>query len=291
MVSATQLSSYSYCPRKLFINYVLLVREEPKEALVKGTIRHNTYDFINKDDERIVKSIKTKNYNDIYDIYRLEYSKFLRNSIIKNKTELKKFNIQMTEIFKEVWPYFDEEAKTRALNLTDFISKHNIFGEELWKKLTPKILSEQYFSSKELDLSGIIDVIEVYESNENDTTSEKIYLPIELKTGKAPLKGMWDGHRLQLGAYILLLQDAGKKSEEGCLRYLDINDKRIIMMNSFFKEELLTLIKKINQTLIDFNPPEIIENKNKCAKCSLKDICYNQQEMNKFIEEAKHREK
>ncbi len=288
MVSATQLSSYTYCPRKLFINYVLLVKEEPKEALVKGTIRHNTYDLINKEDERIVKSIKTGKYSEIYDLFRMEYAKFLRNAIIKNKTELKKFNIELSVVFNETWHYFDEESKSRALNLSEFISKYKIFGDELWEKLTPKILSEQYFSSKQLDLSGIIDVVEIYNCSDK---KENVYLPVELKTGKAPQKGMWDGHRIQLAAYILLLQDAGKNSEEGCIRYLDINEKRVLAMNSLLKDEIMKIINEVSCILEGYIAPKIVENKNKCEKCSLKTICYNEHEMNKLIEESKHRKK
>ena len=40
MLSVTHLSSYLYCPRKLYLQKVLSIYEPPKEALVKGTIRH-----------------------------------------------------------------------------------------------------------------------------------------------------------------------------------------------------------------------------------------------------------
>ena len=32
-------------------------------------------------------------------------------------------------------------------------------------------------------------------------------LPIELKTGKSPKEGVWPGHRVQLSAYVMLLED------------------------------------------------------------------------------------
>ena len=48
----------------------------------------------------------------------------------------------MKTVFKQVWPLILEESETRASALYEFIQMHNIYGEELWEKLTPKIKSE-----------------------------------------------------------------------------------------------------------------------------------------------------
>ena len=73
------LSSYMYCPRKLYLERVLKLYEPPKEALVKGSIRHETYDLINKNEEKLVKSIKEKlPLEKIRAKYTNEYLKFLR---------------------------------------------------------------------------------------------------------------------------------------------------------------------------------------------------------------------
>ncbi|MGV8172260.1 MAG: Dna2/Cas4 domain-containing protein [Candidatus Woesearchaeota archaeon] len=283
MVTATQLSSYLYCPRKLFMNTILLVEEPPKRELVKGKIWHETYESINNAEGRIVSSIKTKNYQDILDIYRKNYSKSLRDVIINHKTELKEFNIPMIEIFTEYWPSFEEEAKGHALNVSRFIDNYNIYGLELWGKLTPKIFCEQYFKSDRLNLSGVVDVLEVHE-----IVGKKIYVPVELKTGKVPDKGIWEGHRIQLGAYILLLEDLGKSVTEGVLRYKGA-EGRVLQMNSFLKDEILILINKTNSLLKNLTLPDIIDNKNKCKTCPLKVTCYNHEAMKKLLEETKSR--
>ena len=56
-ISVSMLSAYLYCKRKLFLERVLGLFEPEKEALVKGTIRHETYDRVNRIEEKIVKSI------------------------------------------------------------------------------------------------------------------------------------------------------------------------------------------------------------------------------------------
>lgn len=279
MVNATQLSSYIYCPRKLFISSVLEVKEAPKEALVKGKVWHQTYEFINKNEKDIVKSILSDNYEDIFDVYRRGFSKYLRNAIIMNKSELKTFEIKLIDLFNEYWPDFEEEAKLHALNVSIFIKQHKIFGEELWNSLTPKIISEQYFKSEKLNISGIIDMIEVH-----NIGGVELYVPVELKTGKFPSKGMWEGHRIQLGAYLLMLADTGKKVSDGVLRYRGSDDKRVLVMNSMLRDEVLTVAKNAQDILNNLNPPDFTDNKNKCAKCSFKEVCYDKTEMKRLID-------
>ncbi len=285
MVNATQLSAYIYCPRKLFISSVLEVKEPPKEALVKGKVWHITHEFINKNEKDLVKSINSDRYEDIFDIYRRGFSKFLRNAIIMNKSELKQFDIKMLDLFNEYWSDFEEEAKVRALNVSEFVKEHKIFGEELWERLTPKIISEQYFKSEKLNISGIIDVLEVHDIPAEE--SEKLYIPVELKTGKFPQKGMWDTHRIQLGAYLLMLEDQGKNVSEGVLRYRGSDEKRILMMNTMLKEEVLGVVSGAQSVLDSKMPPDFTDNKNKCVKCSFKEICYDEAEMKRLIDGKK----
>jgi CRISPR-associated exonuclease Cas4 len=283
MVTATQLSSYLYCPRKLFFSSVLLVKEPPKQELVKGTIWHETHELINIAEEKIVCSITTKNYQEIFDIYRQQYSKLLRNAIIKHKSELKEFGISMLDIFKDYWESFEEEAKEHALNVVQFIEKHDVYGKDLWEKLTPKILSEQYLKSIKLNLSGIIDVLEVHNIN-----NILLHVPVELKTGKYPDKGMWDGHKVQLAAYMLLLEDAGKSVGEAAIKYRGA-DKRILQMNTFLREEVLDLITKTSVVLTSLEPPDFVDNKNKCKNCQIKDTCYNQDAVKTLLKDAQLR--
>jgi CRISPR-associated protein Cas4 len=281
MVSATQLSSFLYCPRKLFMSNILLLEEPPKEELVKGTVWHKTYEWIHKHEEKIVKSLKTPNYGDIADIYRREFAKELRNSIIAQKSALNKFDIKPTDLFKEYWEHFDEEAKVRAWNVASFMMKHRVFGDELWQKLSPKILSEQYFRSESLNLSGIIDMIEVHD--------DRTYVPVELKSGKVPEghNAMWPGHRVQLAAYLMLLEDSGKIATEGVLKYKGDEEKRVLVMNSMLKNEVLDLINKVKLLLGRLQLPPRIDNMKKCDKCSFKEKCYNDETMKKMMEEAR----
>ena len=277
-ISVSMLSSYLYCPRKLFLQKVLVVEEPLKESLVLGSLRHEIYDFINQTEEKIVKSIKEKiQYNQLILLYKTFYSKALREKIIKNKSRMKEVNLDIVNVFKKTWPLILEEAEIRAQNIFNFIQKYNVYGKELWEKLTPKIISELGVSSDSLQLKGIVDRIEVYEN---------IYIPIELKTGKMPKEGTWPGHRIQIAAYALLLEEKFQTEiKEGLITYLDAKETRHIAINPFMKEEVITVIKEIQHILKNQTIPNYCENRNKCVSCGLKSTCYNEAEVSTLLSE------
>ena len=241
-----------------------------------GSIRHETYDNINKKEEEIVTSItKRADLENIRELYRKEYLKILRKAIASNKKRLEIVNINMLEAYKKSFPFIMEESSTRAANIFNFIEANNVFGEELWQKLTPKIISELRVESDELKLKGIIDQVHVY---------DKEYVPFELKTGRTPSDGIWPSHRIQIAAYSLLLQEKfNKEVKEGFVVYLDTKEKRHIAFNPFMKQEVMQIVDEIIELLENKELPDFCNNENKCRKCGLRKTCYNEEEVNNLL--------
>jgi len=266
------LSSYLYCKRKLFLEKVLKLISPERVVLVKGSIRHEVFDKANKKEEEVVKSItENEGFKDIYDKYIKNYTILLRETIRANKYRLKNVKLPLSDAFKQTWPFFIRESRIRAENLFNFAKRHDVYGEELWHKLIPKIKSEYKVDSDELLLRGIVDQVEVY---------EKGIVPVELKTGSMPKEGVWPGHRIQIGAYALLLEQKHDiKIKEGFVHYLDSDERRHIAINPFLKEEVLDLRKKVIELLKNKKAPIFCKNERKCAACGLKDKCYDE----KFI--------
>lgn len=275
-ISVSMLSAYLYCKRKLFLEYVLGLFEPEKEALVKGSIRHGTYDRINKIEESIVKDITEEDsFETIYKRYLGVYSKLLRETIIGNKYRLRKIKLPLIDAYHQIIPFFKQESELRALNLFSFIEKHRVFGEELWEKLVPKIESEFKIDSDSLELKGIVDQIEVYPEG---------YVPIELKTGNSPKEGVWPGHRIQLGAYALLMEERfGQEIKEGFVVYLDKQERRHIAINPFLRQEVRELKDKVRELLNSTGIPGFVGNENKCAKCGLKEQCFDEKLLKKLL--------
>jgi len=275
-ISVSMLSAYLFCSRKLFLQQVLALKEPPKESTILGSLRHEIYDFINRSEEKIVTTIKEKiQYNELITTYKSFYSKALREKIIKNKSRIKEVNLDIVDVFKKTWPLILDEAEIRAKNIFDFIQKYNVYGQELWEKLTPKIISEIWVDSDKLQLKGIIDKVEIYENG---------YVPIELKTGKMPKEGVWPGHKVQIAAYSMLIEEKFKTEvKEGFVNYLDANQTRHIAINPFMRQEILDLVKEVQEILKSHDLPNYCKNKNKCVNCGLRETCYNEQEVSTLL--------
>ena len=275
-IPVSLLSTYLYCSRKLFLEEVLLLEEPPKESIIMGAIRHEAYDNINKKEYEIVTSItKKETLENIQALYKQKYLEILRKSIANNKKRLEEINMNMLSAYKKSFSLIVEESSIRANNLLNFIEANNVFGEELWQKLTPKIISELRVESEELRLKGVIDQVYVYHNE---------YVPFELKTGRAPQDGVWPSHRIQIAAYSMLLQEKfNKEIKEGFIVYLDSKEKRHIAINPFMKQEVKQIVDEVIALLESKELPDFCNNENKCRKCGLKQICYNEEEVNNLL--------
>ena len=267
MLSVSMLSGYLYCRRKLYLQYVLHLAEPKKESLVLGTIRHKIFEEINNAEEKIVRTItKDDDQERIVSRYKEEYLEIVEKTIKKKKKDIAKLNIPESDVLDSVKDSVMREAEERAKNVNAFVQKNNIFGEGLWEKLTPKILSEFSISSEALGLRGIIDKVEIYDD---------IIVPVELKTGKCPEEGAWPSHELQLHAYMTLLGGKQRQVNEGRLVYLDAGKVIRLPNNPFVEEEVRNIIIRTMQVLNSAKVPDFEANSNKCAACGLKNKCYD----------------
>ncbi len=266
ILSATDLSSYDYCSRKLFLEKILGIRAEiPKSVLVKGSIRHSAYEEIVKKEQEIVLKLKPEDKGNIEEKYRKEYSQILSSIIIKNKSRLRDIEMPLQEAFSAFWPSLLLHAKERAKIAEDGAAK-GIFGEQLWESITPKLKAEYRIQSESLRLRGIIDRLEIFPTK---------IVPVEIKTGKNPLEGVWPGHKLQVGVYLLLLQEQFENTKEAVVHYVDSDKKVSIMLNPFLRDEVMETAQKVRELLGGKEVPSRISNEKKCKACGLYDKCYN----------------
>ncbi len=281
MLSVTSLSTYAYCKRKLYLQYVLGIKEPPSKVIIKGSLCHKVYEKINKIDKELVINIKKgATLSEIKEKYNKGYIGILTSIIKDYKAKLESLKIEPVDILRYLFPLIVYESEIRAKIVYDFIKKYNIYGEELWLRLTPKIKSEMKIESGVLGLRGVIDQIRIYD--------ERI-VPVEIKTGKCPKEGVWPSHKIQLIAYALLLEEELKlKVNEGWVYYIDEKEKRQIPINPFMKLEIVELIKKAKETITSDTIPGFEKNQNKCVACGLKEICYDEKKLDELIEERKN---
>jgi CRISPR-associated protein Cas4 len=264
LIPVTYLSSYLYCPRKLYIERVLKVFEPPKESLVLGKIAHEARDAVNKSEREIVSSISMMLPSvRVLQRFKKRHAQILRDTIIRNKQALRSFDLQPGAVFKDFWPAVLEETLLRAHNVHEFMAKTKLVGARLWEKLYPKYHSEYPVQSERLKLKGVVDKLAIYPAH---------YIPIEMKTGRPPVNGLWPGHRLQLASYMMLLAEKlGQPVPKGIAQYG--STERELHLNPFMVEEVTNTTEKVIALLKDSNPPPFCQNRRKCDACGLKNVC------------------
>ncbi len=242
LVSVTDLSSFLYCPRSLYQQKVLGYEEKPNQHMILGAIRHNFYDMANKHEERIVMRLPEQaSMEEIRAAYSETYQNLLKVAVKNHGRPLALFDLDTDTIIQELLPIGVSEAAERAENVHKFSMLHKVFGEELWQLLAPKILTEVRVRSQLLRLKGIVDRIEVYENE---------ILPIELKTGKMASEGVWPSHRVQVAAYMMLLQEKFRKpAGKAVIRYLDHGSSKTILLNPYMELEVKELTEKVTRLL------------------------------------------
>jgi len=267
MIAVTSLTSYMYCPRKLYIERVLGISEIPKGAMVLGSVKHRVLDSFNSEEANIVCAIKSvSSHGEISDSYKSCFSDILRRAIIKSRNQIKMAGLNPMDVFNEFSSFFEKEAESRARFISDFMKKHNLHGESLWNKLSPKIKSEYKITSESLGISGKIDRIEIHEG---------FLIPVEMKTGTPPEEGAWESHKVQLAAYALLLEDNFKTNiPEGVVYYVDCGKRVQVFINPFLKEQVKELACSVNALLVSKDIPPLVDNKNKCSACNLREKCH-----------------
>ncbi|MEM4266734.1 MAG: CRISPR-associated protein Cas4, partial [Candidatus Nanoarchaeia archaeon] len=224
---------------------------------------HNVFDIINKAEEEIVKKTTIENISEVGIMYKQEYYKALMQTIEQKEDTIAKVGLNKIELVQETWNRLMQEAELRAKNIVEFAQQNKLYGKELWEGLTPKYITEMKVMSTKLKLRGRIDRVEV---------EDKLYTPIEIKTGNMPFNGVWLGDKIQLGAYILLLQQQ-HKAEHGYLEYTEYGVRKKLIMDEKLREEIINLVGDVHETVKSKYLPKKCENKKRCTNCIMREAC------------------
>jgi len=239
MISVTDLTSYLFCPRKLYLERVLGLVEPHKEAIVKGSVIHKAMEYLTNSEEAIVKSINSPLTKlELFELYKLKSSELFGEIVQLNRARIREF-FDTEEFFIQNLSLIVSDSAERAARLCSFMAQNKLLGSELWAALMPKMVSELKLRSETLGLSGVVDRADFYET---------CIVPLEIKTGKAPGRGTWHGHEIQLAAYALLLKEHyGLEVKEGNVRYTAIDESRIVRFNHFHFHEVKALTADVQK--------------------------------------------
>lgn len=262
LVSITDITSYIYCPRKLYLTKILKLSAPPNPKMIIGKLKHEILELFSKNEEKLVCTIE-KNYDkiDLVLIYQDYLTALAENVFIQHRALLESMRLYPNEILKTTLNDFSSDLKIRISSLKNSLNK-GFTKEALWKDLDTIYISELKVESLAYGLRGRVDRIEI-----SKKTGQVI--PYELKTRLA--EKVYYSDELQLTAYAMLLEDMYKqKIKKGFIEAG--SGKQEIEITEEHKDNVLKLAEEV-RNLSKNPPPPILSNFSKCAKCEFQEDC------------------
>jgi CRISPR/Cas system-associated exonuclease Cas4 (RecB family) len=175
MISVSDINSWLYCPRKLYLQRICGLSTMPNRNLIAGKLKHNILENFSKNEEKFISKID-KDYERIDLAFMYEdFLKGIANAVfIENNALIDKFMIDKEDMMKKVARDFSEDIKIRIKSIKEKTAE-GIFGSELQRNLDSVYISELKVESQELGLRGRVDRVLI-----SRTTGEII--PFELKS-------------------------------------------------------------------------------------------------------------
>lgn len=255
IISITDITSYLYCPRKVYLKKIKKIKEKPTKQMISGMLKHKVFDIFNKNESYIVSSINEKiSKEQIIELYKACLIKITNETARNYENMMKIFGIEREELLNSILKFMKKEILLRVSSVKETIDK-GFLGKELWRSLKPKYLTEYEILSENLALKGRVDRIRF----------EDDILPYELKTREE----IYESDKIQLAAYSLLLeQEFGKKIEKGIIESANAEEEILIT------EQMKARVLEIAEIIRNMKDAEFPSSFNKCRNCRLKEQCF-----------------
>jgi CRISPR-associated protein Cas4 len=261
LVSVSEINSWLFCARKLYIQKLLKVQPSMNRQMLIGMIKHSIFENFSNNEEKLVSQIDEK--CDTLDIV-FRYNELLKNtanSVFREKTDLiERFLVDKDDIFKKVSRDFTEDIKLRVQSIKESILK-GFTKEKIWSNMDSLYYSEVKLESEDLGLKGRVDRVQVYRKN-------NLIIPYELKSRE---DNIFHSDELQLTAYAMLLEPKyHTKIEYGIVEVG--NNRKEVPITEENRREVVQIVEAIRN--IESNPvPPIQSSFNKCKTCDFREEC------------------
>lgn len=214
MIHITDLITLHMCPYRFYLEKLEKISIPPTESMYKGTVFHKIVEEISKREEFIFSTLdETYTSRRIFEILFKEYTRVIRNVILRRKKKLVALSIETEDLFTSLRDHYRKVAVSRAVFMKRCIKR---------KEMEIEIENvEYYIEDSELDLAGRIDRIEIHKG---------IPVPVEIKSVEKTYPT--DIEILQLTGYAVLMErERNVDIQGGIIEYpttrffIDISDE------------------------------------------------------------------
>ena len=261
MLYVSDLSSYCFCPRSVYLGRFLNIKPEQTAAQSRGLISHAVRKELSIRQPRILGKISDE--REIRVRLELEVERILQDAphIYRNILCGIELDPYLAEIRAELM------AEMLLLEEKLRLMVEGVGLDESIRLLTPKWV-EYSVKSGALMLSGRIDKV----------MAQPSYVPVEIKTGSVPSL-VWEGDRVQTCAYAMLLEDSLTLSEPiafGFVEYTRVSELRPVLTTEKLRREVVAT-RDLVFDVLDGKLPDICPHGSgkKCGGCGYKEQCYD----------------
>ncbi len=234
----TALSAWVMCPMSFYRSYVLRVKPVLNRAMALGLAKHKVFELWPGIEAKIASDLREG--VDVSEVFQQQVVPFAQMVVRNQSRTLKSADVLLTEAFQHVLDVSKFAASQSVSRLQPFLSR-GVYGEELWQALSPKFKTEYSVKSDLLRIKGRIDVLECYGNR---------LVPVELKSGKVPVDGTFDHHRIQAASYAVILEEMFQTVvSEAVVHYIDGNSRRSVFINPYMRSEVAGVAEKARACL------------------------------------------
>ena len=261
MIKVSSIKQHMYCPMKLYLKTHVDAKENKdyQLAVELKKLKIDIQDLIQKNMRKVKK-----------DMVLGEIENVLSENIdpyIKGTTDaIKSMNIgleasQVNEIIDNA--YFN--IKITALKTKQAMTILDRHAFEVMDMFFPNCMYSYLIKDQSLGVIGMCDKIEIVDGK---------YYPVLLKSGKPPVKGVWDSDAVELVANAILIEEEFQTDVYvGFVDYEKIGDRRPVVMDVDLRKAYFNILREVKEITDNKKYPNVKKSSKKCEKCEYNDIC------------------
>jgi len=255
-VNVSSLSELEFCPRSVYLRHVLELKPKLTPPLVRGLVGHAVRKELSLRQVRILK--KAAGDSGLLSLVEEEFSRIAAEVPLIYREKLG--GVAVEQVLHEIRCEIESEMKMLCSTLEALVEEHGVVSAV--KLLTPWKV-EYPLKSDAVGFSGVVDKV------------MPPLVPVEIKTGRVG-EGVWEGDRLQLCAYGMLLEgEFGVEVPYGFVEYTRVQEQRPVL----FTERLRRRVLEARECVVDILSgyvPEVCPHGSgrKCGSCGFSDVCY-----------------
>jgi CRISPR-associated protein Cas4 len=257
VIRVSDLNRYVYCPRTIYLADVVKVKppEAPEQGM--GLVGHAVRRELALRQARLLKRMHVG--QDFREVLAGELDAVIQDiPHIFSERWAEGYSAHIPQVKAEVEAELELMGGELAALMDDLGYEGALEYVTPWR-------TEYTVKSKSLNLTGRVDKVM---RRENLT-------PVEIKTGAAP-DFSWEGDRIQLAAYGMLLEDRfNVKVPHGFIEYTRVQESRPVLFTEKLRRQVIHTRDLIMEILAGRVPDVCPHGRPaKCEACSLRDECY-----------------